>query len=352
MSNIGNYDEKYAGSCSLNMKIPSKLLLLIIALTMFPACASGEEITTIYKTEENEAKIMAMYGEKLSQWPVLYELVEIRTKYGSTNVIASGPKDAPPIILIHAMGVTATMWLPNVEALSDKYRVYAIDVIGDLGKSELYSLDYYPKTGADYNDWLREVVSGLGIERTDVIGASMGGWIAMNFAVYSPDKVKRLALLGPMGLKANTFKVISKLTKILINPSQKNKAELTRWVLGDNEEVNDALAEYLNTAMNCEGRLGVPKRISKSELRLIEAPTLLILGGDDNPIGNPIRNKRYAEKSISDLRVAILPNTGHLMNVERHEEVNRSILEFLGERDVGARHAVPGIGQEVTNDID
>ncbi|MBN2379796.1 alpha/beta hydrolase [candidate division WOR-3 bacterium] len=307
--------------------------LIILSVFLASRISLGKEVEkmTIYKNEENKSKIMAMYDGKLTEWPVPYEAVEVRTKYGSTNIIASGPDTAPSIILVPAMGVTATMWLPNIEALSSSYRVYAIDIIGDLGKSELYALDYYPKTGKDYNDWLREVVTELGVEKTDVIAASLGGWIAMNFTIHSPDKVNHLILLGPMGLKANTFKVISKLTKIILNPSQKNKAELTHWLLGDNEEVNDALSDYLNTAMNCEGRIGVPKRISKSELKRIGVPTLLILGGDDNPIGSPIKNQNYAEKAISDISVEILANTGHLMNVERPAEINRRILEFLNE---------------------
>ena len=274
------------------MKIVSRLNPLITLLVILPPLigyGDDGENRSIYKTEDNKIKIMTMYEGKLSQWPVANEIMEIRTKYGSTNIVASGSDTAPPVILIHAMGVTSTMWVSNIEALSMAYRVYAIDVIG----------------------------------------ASMGGWIALNYAINSPDKVKRLVLLGPMGLKANTFKVVSKLTKILINPSQKNKAELTRWVLGDDTEVNDALGEYMNTAMNCEGRLGVPRRIGKSELKRIEASTLLILGGADNPIGNPIKNKKYAEGSISALSVEILPNTGHLMNVESPEEINNIILEFL-----------------------
>jgi len=56
---------------------------------------------------------------------------------GPTHVIASGPKDAPPLVLLHAATASATQWFPNVKNLSRNYRVYAIDTLGDAGMSKI-----------------------------------------------------------------------------------------------------------------------------------------------------------------------------------------------------------------------
>ncbi|EGW37024.1 hypothetical protein DOT_5067 [Desulfosporosinus sp. OT] len=82
------------------------------------------------------------------------------------------------------------MWLPNILALSRDYRTYAIDTIGDLGKSELDDLEKYPKNGQAYSEWLVDVFDVLGINQAFVIGESRGGWITINLSIYSSERVK------------------------------------------------------------------------------------------------------------------------------------------------------------------
>ncbi len=306
-----------------------KISLMLLPL-FFIACSTSKDVSngTIYKTDENKDLIYKLYDEKLDKWSVTYEIIEVATKYGKTNIIASGDTNNPPVLLIHAMGVTATMWYPNIAALSKTNRVYAINTIGDLGKSELDDLDNYPKNGKNYCEWLIEIMNELNINICNVVGASMGGWISMNFAIYAPDKIEHMVLLGPMGIKANTFGVMRRLFKVLFFPSNKNKEALTKWTLGDNEFVNNEMAEYMNTAMNCEGRMPIPYSIKKKELRKITAKTLLVLGRFDNPIGHPEKNSEFAKKNIKTSKTKIV-NTGHLMSMEKPELINSLILDFL-----------------------
>lgn len=312
------------------MKYKITVFVGVTLFTMSCATAGVKNNGTIYKTDENRSRIYRLYDQRLAEWPVPYEVIEMDTRYGRTNIIATGDINNPPLILIHAMGVTATMWFPNVEAWSESFRVYAVNTIGDLGKSELDDMDHYPKNGLNYSEWVSDILDALEIERCDVIGASMGGWIAMNCAIYLPERIDHLVLLGPMGIKANTLGVMIRLFKVLIFPSQKNKETLTKWVLGENKYVNEKMAEYMNTAMNCEGKMAIPKRIPKRHLEKIEAKTLLVLGKKDHPIGNPEKNARFAKKHIKKIDVEIV-DTGHLMSMEKPELVNPLILEFLGK---------------------
>ena len=112
------------------------------------------EYSSIFKNPEDEAIYMAAYDAVLALWPVPYEFFDVPTRFGKTHVIASGLKGASPLVLLHAMGASATMWFPNIADLSREYRVYALDIIGDAGKSVV---SFPPKNKSDYALWLTDV---------------------------------------------------------------------------------------------------------------------------------------------------------------------------------------------------
>jgi len=84
--------------------------------------------TSAFKTLEGEIAFLAAYVAAMRLWPVPYEEIEIPSRFGMTHVVTSGPKDAPPLVLLHGYISTLTMWSPNVADFSKDYRVYAIDV--------------------------------------------------------------------------------------------------------------------------------------------------------------------------------------------------------------------------------
>jgi pimeloyl-ACP methyl ester carboxylesterase len=143
---------------------------------------------------------MAIYDEGLRRWPVPFEAFFVDTRYGKTHVIVSGDPASPPLVMTHPMGVGGFVWSTIIAALSAHRRAYALDTIGDVGKSVLADPDRYPKQGRDYSAWLDDVFTALDLTAADMVAGSMGGWIAMNDAIYAPDRVRRLVLLGPMGL--------------------------------------------------------------------------------------------------------------------------------------------------------
>jgi hypothetical protein len=129
---------------------------------------------SIFKDEETKSKFWPFYKESLAAWPIRYEEFMVPTCYGDTDVIACGPRDGDPIVLVHAAGVNGTMWAPNESALSRQYRVCAFDTIGDFEKSILNDLQLYPKSAQDYSRWLIDVFDGIGTGHASVVGSSMG----------------------------------------------------------------------------------------------------------------------------------------------------------------------------------
>jgi len=272
---------------------------------------------------------------ELDSWPVPHETFTVPTRYGETFIVASGPKDAPPLVLISAMGVNSAMWTPNVAELGRDHRTYALDTIGDLGKSALHNQDLYPKNGQAYSEWLVDVFDELGIEQADVIGASMGGWITMNHAIYAPERVRRIVLLGPMGLPSwwTTLKVMSHLWSVLLFPTRSNIDRIIRWALGDDPQVHGAFADFMRMGVYSWKRLRVapPLNLSDDQLRKIKSPALLMLGERDNVIGDARAVGDRAKRLISHVQVEIIPDAGHVMSTEKPEFVNARILGFLRE---------------------
>lgn len=139
-------------------------LLVVALVALFVLLFTRKKPASIYTSPEIEAKLMEIYDERLEAWPVPYESITVDTEYGQVHVIASGPEDAPPLLLLHASAVSGVSWLYNVEELNEHYRTYALDTIGDAGRSELSDLAHYPQTGQQLSDLVAEVAEKLGVE--------------------------------------------------------------------------------------------------------------------------------------------------------------------------------------------
>ena len=148
----------------------------------------------IFKSAKGEARYLAAYDEALDQWPRPFDQIEVAGRFGCTHINAAGPKDAPPFFLLCGAGVSSTMWAPNVAALSRARRVYAPDTISDLGRCVLTQM---PANGAELAEWPRSVFDELHIDQADVAGLSHGEWIALNFALTAPERVRRMILMDP-----------------------------------------------------------------------------------------------------------------------------------------------------------
>ena len=189
--------------------------------------------SSIYKDEETESKFLSFYNKSLAAWPVHYEELMVPTRYGDTHVMALGPIDGDPIVLIHAAGINGTMWGPNVAALSRQNRVYALDTIGDFGKSILYDAKLYPKSAQDYCRWLIDVFDHLRIKQAYVVGASMGGWITHSAAIFAPDRIKKIVLLDPAAGIPTKTKWTEMFLSATIFPFKSNYRNISRKVLGN-----------------------------------------------------------------------------------------------------------------------
>jgi pimeloyl-ACP methyl ester carboxylesterase len=90
---------------------------------------------SIFTTPENEKHYLDLYDTILAQWKIPSESLDVTTQFGTTHINASGSEKAPAMLLLPGFGANSSMWYPNAAALSDTFRVYAVDTNGQPGRS-------------------------------------------------------------------------------------------------------------------------------------------------------------------------------------------------------------------------
>lgn len=151
----------------------------------------------IYRTPQSKPMLMAEYDRILQRWPQPNKQRIIPTNQGDTFVISSGAPDGSPVLLLHGSTTNAALWINDAAVLGETRRVYALDIIGEPGKSAEARPGY---DSAVYARWLADVMDALNIKKAALAGNSLGGWLALSLAVHMPERVSALILLAPAGL--------------------------------------------------------------------------------------------------------------------------------------------------------
>ncbi len=287
---------------------------------------------TLFKSPQGMAKYMAAYDAVLALWSAPYEQLDIPTRFGCTHVIASGKKDAPPLVLLHAANTSSTIWFPNVGALSEHFRCYALDILGNAGKS----VSTHPMpTKPDCAEWMGQILDALRIEKAHLVGLSYGGWIALNFALHVPSRVGKLVMISPVSPFAPFKKgfilrllpsVILPITPVIAFGLQ------VQWSKGFRvqKEFMDQLVMAGKYCRLMQGAGPLPGVFTDDELRRINTPTLLLLG-DKEVCFDPHAAWDRAKNLLPNVQGEIMPKVGHALTMEQPEIVNARILSFLAD---------------------
>ncbi len=282
----------------------------------------------IYKSQKSKARCMALYESALARWPVPYTQLDLPTRFGSTHVIASGPKDAPPLILLHGQWASATMWSSMIAELSHDHRTYALDQIDDVGKSLPIRI---PASRSDYAEWLGDIFEQLHLQQADVIGLSYGGFLAVNFALCAPERVRRLILLCPgiPSLGSPTLKWAIHGLPVTLFPSQLTARWLVQGMSVKGYHSNDIVTEQIMAgAMYLRSRIPFRPVINDDEFRNLKIPTLLLIG-DKEAMYKAKSAINRAQQLIPQVQAEIIVNAGHMLNTDQPEEVIGRIVQFL-----------------------
>lgn len=270
-------------------------------------------MTAIWKTPEGAAAVRERYRAFLAHWPVPSEQLTLPTRHGDTFVVASGPKDAPPVVLLHGSASNSAMWLGDAAPWAQRFRLYAVDVIGEPG----LSADDRPSLASGaYPEWLDDVFAGLGIGRAALVGVSLGGWLALDYASRRPERVSALVLLCPGGVGRHRNVLLWAAPLLLLGP--RGRRLVTQRIAGPRpvgpvSPAAEAFGAFMQMIFaNFRPRTERLPRFSDAALARLSMPTLCILGAKDAMIdsaGARDRLTRHAPRA----EIRWLPEAGHFL---------------------------------------
>jgi pimeloyl-ACP methyl ester carboxylesterase len=300
----------------------------VIMVGLFAWMMSRQEKTSIYFTPEVQARMMAIYDAKLAQWPMPYEISYVSTNYGKVHVIISGPEDAPPVLLLNAGQMAGWSWKPNVGSLNERYRTFAIDTIGEPGKSELSDINHFPQNGAEWSDLLVDITDKLGVSKAYVVGASNGGFLALSYAIHYPERIEKMVLLGSMGLTPSTNQNIMRIAFSQMFPLKLVQCNTIRWSFGEDPELRSQIDEWFRLVFQTAPQQAPPRTMKPEELQQVKVPILAVLGTVDRLMGD-LRAVRELASNVPGIEIVEI-EAGHLMGMEKSEMCNQLILDFFG----------------------
>lgn len=276
---------------------------------------------SVFKSRQGREAILAVYEGLLRRAPIPLEEIWLSTRYGETFIIACGEKSLPPLILLHGSSSNAAMWLGDLAVYAKHFRVYAVDVPGEPGKSADHRPDL--KT-ASFVEWMEDVLKGLEIKRTSLLGISLGGWLALKFAVAHPDRVDRLVLLCPAGIGPQ--KVAAVFQAALLKPFGKwGEQKAIRTIMGvaqlsaETVEYCGLISRHFSPVME-----QIPV-FSDEQLQRVVCPTLVVAGGRDVLLDSR-RTIQRVRSNLPGAQTVFLPEAGHGL-IDQKDRVLTFLLE-------------------------
>jgi pimeloyl-ACP methyl ester carboxylesterase len=283
-----------------------------------------------FRSAEGAETVRRLYRKVLDGWPVPAFELRLPTRQGETLVLAFGREDGPPVILLHGAQANASAWILDAMPWAARFRLYAIDMIGEAG----FSAPSRPPLASEAHAlWLDDVMSGLGLSRAAVVGVSLGGWLALDYASRRPDFVERLALICPAGIGRQKNFLLRAAPFLLLGAWGKRR--MRELVLGSTVTEPPETLKPLIALMEAIGRsirlrLGMIPRLSDADLQRLKMPVLAIMGGQDVLIDSD-HTRRRLQQFVPHAEISFLPEALHFIPGQ-----SEPVLRFLADEQ--ARH--------------
>jgi (E)-2-((N-methylformamido)methylene)succinate hydrolase len=253
-----------------------------------------------------------------------------RKKFGDTAYVDVGEGEA--LVFIHGVGLNADAWTPQIEAFSRMHRVIAIDMLGH-GESGLSSVNL--KIDA-YVEQLLQLFSHLGVSAANIVGHSMGGLVAIGFALAHPARTLRLGVLNSVYQRSAERRaaVEKRAYEITQSGTVGNIEEpLERWFGATAARPGVALdvARWLRAA-DSQGYASAYQVFAKSDtayvgkLKQLSMPSLFATGSDDSN-----STPEMAEHMATAARgtAVVVQGARHMMNLTHVDQVNSALHQLM-----------------------
>jgi pimeloyl-ACP methyl ester carboxylesterase len=268
------------------------------------------------------------------------------TKVGNVNsrYWSAGEKGST-VILLHGVGCHVEFWERNIAALAREHRVFAVDIVG-FGRTDKPEVVYTFELMADF---VIDFMNAMGIDKASLVGNSMGGGISMTVAAQAPGRVKKIVLVAPVGLGRGLSPVLRLMSfpvigEVMTKPGRQGVVRQMRLCLYDPSQASDDFIDraaaigalpgnqrsFLSLIRETANILGVKKGMVadfSERLERIKTPILMIWGRHDRIL--PVADGEAAVERMADVRLHIVDRAGHLPQIDKPEEFNATVLDFL-----------------------
>lgn len=236
--------------------------------------------------------------------------------------------DGPPLVLVHGVAMRSHDWAPLYRTLARTHRVYALDLLGYGDSDKPKDAEYSVATQAAV---VRGFMDAMKIEHADVVGVSMGGWVALKLAAGHPQRVRRLVLVSSGGFafkttldeRAFSAQSIPELRASLL--LQSDRADLLpRFVLRDFLRLSREKAWVVRSAMRSMLK---GDEVLNGKVERVRMPVLLVWGTADRIV--PFSVAAAMQQEMPQATVVPLKDCGHLAMIECRAEALPPMVEFL-----------------------
>ncbi len=246
-----------------------------------------------------------------------------------THYFTAGQGD--PLVVIHGGGGDARTWLNNIEALSDKYTVYAPDLPGYGGSQPLDGHYYIPEL-AEFVDSFSD---NLGLDSFHLVGHSLGGGIALNYALESPHRIRKLVLVSSLclGREIALWVRLLSIPALLRSIGSLVMAVLRaiRWLVKLLLAPVEFVMPLSPASVTMGGSITTFREqtlVLANRLSEIMMPTLLVWGAKDPIV--PVRQAYAAAQAIPDCRLEVFEGRGHNVHRDEVQKFSHVLTGFLG----------------------
>jgi 2-hydroxy-6-oxonona-2,4-dienedioate hydrolase len=236
------------------------------------------------------------------------------------------------LVLVHGLGASAERWSNVIPKFAKYYHVIVPDLIG-FGYSDKPIVDYTPNF---FSMFLGKFFDALGLKRPNVIGSSLGGQIAAEYASINPNNIKKLILVSPAGAMKQSTPALDAYIMAALYPNEQSAKNAFEMMESSGNEVDDEIVNAFIERMQLPNAklafmstvLGLKNAdIITPKLHMINCPTLVIWGSRDPVI--PIQHAEGFVSYIPNCQFYTMDGCGHTPYVQEPDKFSSVVLDFL-----------------------
>lgn len=281
-----------------------------------------------FRNPEARARYFAAYDRAMAECPTPDGVLDVETRHGTTRVYRFGLGDAPPIVLLPGLMATSACYAHLIPALAAHHPVYTVDTLGEAGRS-VHTAPFQDLP--DRARCLDDVLDRLGLTDVHLVGASTGGWHALNQAIHAPDRIASVGVLDPTTVTAPFRRsvVLFGLVAGVLDQEWLWRRFLRRSAGADVAHRPDARL-VLTAIRTYRPRAPFQTRPTDDEIRSVRVPVLAVFGARGT-VQDSVAAADRLRALLPRADVDTLPDAGHdvTLRPEDRAHVIERVLDFV-----------------------